>query len=81
MSIHGLNTIGDLVMVFPADAMTGPMRDYLLRGMALVIGLALLIGAVRADRLEWLVIFPLRRLITDMAAFVIPIGSGRMISF
>ncbi|MGC6485666.1 MAG: hypothetical protein ACON4P_08365, partial [Candidatus Puniceispirillales bacterium] len=64
-----LNTIGDLVMVFPADAMTAPMRDYLLRGMALVIGLALLIGVPFALIIEWLVIFPLRRLITDMAAF------------
>lgn len=61
--------LDDLVMIFPANAMAAPLRDYLLKGLALVIGLAMLIGIPFALIIEWLVIFPLRRLVTDMTTF------------
>ena len=64
-----LNKLDRLEMVFPPHAMTSPTHDYLLRGFALVLVLAIMIGVPFAIILEWLVIFPLRRMVTDMIAF------------
>ena len=64
-----LNTLDRLKVVFPPHAMTSTTHDYLLRGFALVLVLAIMIGVPFAIILEWLVIFPLRRMVTDMTAF------------
>ena len=64
-----LNKLDRLEMVFPPQAMTTPTHDYLLKGFALVLALAIMIGVPFAIILEWLVIFPLRRMVTDLIAF------------
>ena len=64
-----LNKLDRLEMVFPPQAMTTPTHNYLLRGFALVLALAIMIGVPFAIILEWLVIFPLRRMVTDLIAF------------
>lgn len=64
-----INNLGELKIILPPDAMTAPLRRYLLQGLALVIGLAILIGIPFAIVIEWLVIFPLRRMVSDMTAF------------
>ena len=64
-----LGQLGQMMMIFPPHAMTDALRSYMLRGFALVIVLAMMIGIPFAIIIEWLVIFPLRRMISDMTSF------------